>query len=99
MSAVRATWKNGQVVLEGTPPWPEGRQLVIVEAVPTDIEFMTEDEQGDDPESIQRWIDEFRAIPPLPMAAEEEAEMLAWRQKMKEYNLEAVRRQMAEDVP
>ena len=29
MSAVRATWKNGQIVLDGPVAWPEGLRLVI----------------------------------------------------------------------
>ena len=59
---------------------------------------MTEDDQRDDPESIQQWIDDLRAIPPLPITPEQEAEVLNWRQKVKEFNLEAVRRQMEEGV-
>lgn len=64
MSAVKATWKNGQIVPDGPVDWPEGRRL-LVEPEPL-VEFvgMTEEEQGDDPESIARWIAAFDAIPP-----------------------------------
>jgi hypothetical protein len=99
MSAIKATWKNGHIIPDGPVNWPEGRRLVVVEEPAAEIEFMTEDEQKDDPESIRQWIYELRAIPPLPMTPEQEAEMLAWRQKVKEFNLEAVRRQMEEDIP
>jgi hypothetical protein len=99
MNAVKAIWKNGQVVLSGSANWPEGRKLIVAEESPPVIEFMTEAQQSDDPEAIQRWIDEVAAIPPLPMTPEQELEMLTWRQKAKEFNLEAVRRQMAEDNP
>jgi hypothetical protein len=99
MSAIKATWKNGQIVPDGPVNWPEGRRLVIHEEAPSEITFMTEEEQGDDPSAIQRWIDELRALPPLPMAPEQEAEMLAWRQRVKEFNIEAVRRQMEEGIP
>jgi hypothetical protein len=98
MSAVRATWKNGQIVFDGPANWPEGSRLVVREVAPAGMEFMTEEEQGDDPESIRRWIDELRAIPALPMTPEQEAELLAWRQKVKEFNVEAVRRQMEEGI-
>jgi len=47
-------------------------------------EGMTEEEQGDDPESIERWIAECNAIPPLEMSAEDEAGMHTWNQRMKE---------------
>lgn len=98
MNSVKATWKNGQIVPDGPVDWPEGRRLVVLEQPPVEIDFMTEDDQGDDPSLVQRWVDELRAIPPLPMSQEQEAEMLAWRQQVKEFNLQAVRQQMAEGI-
>jgi len=70
----------------------------VREEAPAAMEFMTEEEQGDDPESIQRWIEELRAIPALPITPEQEAALFAWRQKVKEFNVEAVRRQMEEGI-
>ena len=58
------------------------------------IAFMTEDEQSDDPAAIQRWIDELRALPPMPLDPSQEVERLAWQEKMKTFNLQAVRDQM-----
>ena len=99
MSAIKATWTNGQIVPDGPVNWREGCRLVIQEDAPPLIVFMTEEEQGDTPEAIQRWLEELRALPPLSMPPEQEAELLAWRQRVKEYNREAVRRQMEEDTP
>lgn len=80
MSAIKATWHDGQVVLETPPDWPEGRRLVVLDdPVPGD------DIQADDPESIARWIAEFDAIPPLDMTAEEEAEWQTARKAQKDY--------------
>src|SRR5271170_7757739 len=79
MSAVKAMWKNGQVVLEGQVDWPEGRRLVVAEDIVTD-----DDEQPDDPETIARWLAEFEAIPPLEMTAEEEAEWQAARKAQRD---------------
>ncbi|HKI31247.1 MAG TPA: hypothetical protein VKA46_05230 [Gemmataceae bacterium] len=98
MSAIKATWKNGQIVFDGPVNWREGSRLVVREEAPAAMEFMTEEEQGDDPESIQRWIEELRAIPALPITPEQEAALFAWRQKVKEFNVEAVRRQMEEGI-
>ena len=67
MHTVKATWKNGHVVPDEPVNWPEGRRLVVLEEPIAEVEFMTEGEQTDDPASIQRWIDELRSIPPLPM--------------------------------
>jgi hypothetical protein len=99
MSVIRATWRNGQVVLDSPVEWPEGCRLVVAEEPPAEIPFLTEEDQRDDPESVRQWIDDLRAVPPLPMTPEQEAEMLAWRQRVKEFNLEAVRRQMEEGIP
>lgn len=99
MSAVKATWKNGQIVPDQPVNWPEGARLEIRQELPAEIHFMTEEEQADAPEAIQQWIDELRAIPPLPLTPEHEAEMIGWSQKAKEFNLQAVRRQMQEGIP
>jgi hypothetical protein len=99
MNVVKATWKNGQVVLDSPVEWPDGRRLLVAEEPLAEIEFMTEEAQGDDPASVEQWINELRAIPALPISPQQEAEILAWRQKVKDYNLEAVRRQMHEGIP
>ncbi len=85
--------------MEEPADWPEGHRLLVLEEPVPSIEFMSEKEQSDDPAAIQRWIDELRAMPPLPITPVQEAELLAWRQKVKEFNLEAVRRQMQEGIP
>lgn len=54
---------------------------------------MSEDEQRDDAESIERWIRDLRSIPPVPQNAAREAEQQAWREKMRRFNIEAVRKQ------
>ena len=99
MSAVRATWKEGQVLLDNPGDWPEGRRLMVVEEPIADIVFMTEAEQSDDPEAIERWIAELEALPALTMTEEQEAEMIAWRKKEKEFNLRAARQEMEKENP
>jgi hypothetical protein len=94
IQTIKATWRNGQVIPDGAVNWPEGCRLNIEPASMEQITGMTEDEQGDDAESIRRWIEEFDAIPPLPMTPQEEADLIAWQSKVKAFNLDAVRRQM-----
>ncbi len=98
MSSIKATWKNGRIVLDGPADWPDGHRLVVTEERPAVVEFMTEDQQSDDPEEIERWIAELRASPALTLTPEQEADRIAWRNKVKEFNLQAVRRQMDEGV-
>ncbi len=75
IKAIKAIWKNGQVLLDRPADWPEGRRLVVTEDRPADIEFMTKDEQSDDPAAIERWIEELGSLPALTMTPEEEAEL------------------------
>ena len=99
MNAIKATWKNGQIIPDETVDWPDGCRLVVEADPLPEITGMTEDEQGDDPESIAEWITWSNSLEPLVWTPEEEAEMSAWRQKMKAFNIEAVRRQMEEGIP
>jgi hypothetical protein len=79
MSAVKAIWKDGHVVLQGRPDWPDGLRLVVAEeAMPGD------DNQADDLESVARWIAAVDAIPPLEMTVEEEAAWQAARQAQRD---------------
>ncbi|CAN5286678.1 hypothetical protein BH10PLA2_BH10PLA2_34300 [soil metagenome] len=62
------------------------------------VNFMTEEEQGDDTASIQAWLTELRSIPPVPTSPEQQAALQAWRAQMRESNLEAVRKQFEQGL-
>ena len=66
MSIMKASWKNGEIVLEGHADWPEGCRLIVQEELPPGIIHSTEDKQRNDPEAIQRRVDDVRPIPPVP---------------------------------
>ena len=84
MNAIKATWKKGQIVPDEPVYWPEGCRLRVEPDGMSDTNGMTEEEQGDDPESIARWIAEFDAIPPLQMTQEEEDQWQGARRAQKE---------------
>jgi hypothetical protein len=63
------------------------------------LHFMTEEEQAEDPASIQEWIDDLRSIPPLPQDLQREADWQAWCEKMGQFNLEATRLQFEKESP
>ena len=103
MNAIHATWRNGQIIPEESANWPEGVKLLVS---PVESSFrpdkrgMTEDEQGDTLEQIDRWIAETDAIPPLVLTPDEEDDLFAWRERTKRFNLEAMREQMeGESLP
>jgi hypothetical protein len=99
MSTIKATWRSGQVQLDGPANWPDGRRLVVSDDPLPDIEFMSEAEQSDDPEAIEQWIKNLELLPAPAITPAQQEELAAWRKKMKEFNLDAVRRQMEEGIP
>ena len=72
------------------------RNRRAVTAARRSVRFMTEDEQSDDPEMVRRWIEDLRSIPPVPDTSEQEAKRVAWEERMRVFNIEAVRQQFEE---
>jgi len=105
MNAIEATVRNRRIEVPAPDDWPDGTKVwVDVTPVPAgprlaEVAFMTEDEQAADPEAIERWIAELEALPGMTMTPEQEAELLAWRKKEKEFNLAAARREMDQGRP
>lgn len=65
MPTLNATFMDGHIIPDVPPRWPNGMRLVVdaVPVPPAPVRMMTEEEQGDDPESIARWVAAFDAIP------------------------------------
>ena len=94
MNAIKATWTNGQIVPAEPVDWPEGSEL-LVEAVPTGEKIgMSEDEWGDDPESIAAWIAAVEKIEPMIWEEGEREEYERYRKESREFNIDAVRKQV-----
>jgi hypothetical protein len=95
VNAVKATWTNGQI-LPGEPVnWPEGSELVV-EPVDThgDKTGLDESEWTDDSAAMNDWDSWLTTIEPLVLTPNERAAFAAFEAKMREHNLDAVRRQM-----
>lgn len=89
MNAIRATWTDGKIVPDGPVDWPEGCRLLIepdsAEA-PESIGIREED-WSNSPEAIADWLAWYNSLEPLIFTPEEEADLAAWRQKVKEYTI------------
>ncbi len=108
MATIRGTVQDGKVVFATPLGWPDGTEVTVT--APTSglgvapdqadrlVMLTDEADQGDDPESIARWLEWFDSLEPLRMTSEDEAAMNEWRAKMKAFNVEAVRRQMEEGI-
>jgi hypothetical protein len=87
MSAITATWKNGQIVPDRPVDWPEGCRLKVEPETDTEVVGLPEDEWPTDAEGIARLLARMEQVKPFDMTPEEEAEIAAWRQKVKAYTL------------
>jgi hypothetical protein len=94
MNAIKATWTNGRIVPTEPVDWPEGIELVV-EPVPSSEKIgLDESEWRDDPESIAAWIAAVEKLEPMIWADGEREEYERYLEKCRQFNIEAVRKQM-----
>jgi hypothetical protein len=87
MTTIRATWKNGQLILDGPVDWPEGLR-VVVEPEQTETEQGGFLEEGPiSPEEIARILAAMDKVEPFEMTAEEKADAEAWLRKLNDYTI------------
>ncbi len=113
MTTVRTVIHDRRIEVPAPEDLPDGTEVIL--SIGTDvaednrlppaademdaIDFMTDDEQSDDPEEVEQWLDDLRSIPPVPENLEKEAEWRAWNETMRKFNIEAVRKQFEEGTP
>jgi hypothetical protein len=90
VNTIKGTFKNGEVVLDDLPDWPEGCRLRIA----PDTTNRTEDDSEETPEQIEEWLRWYHTLEPLEFTAEEEADLTAWRRKVKEYEISKAQQQV-----
>ena len=95
MDAIRATVRSGRLELDAPPDWPEGTE-VLIEPMNRRWEKIGIDESdwSDDPASLADWEAWIQTIEPLELTPEESKRMADFDSQMREYNLDAVRRQL-----
>ncbi len=87
MSAIRGKYVNGAVVLGRAADWPDGTE-VIVEPVPSGGPVgMRDEDWPTTPEGIAALLARMDQVEPLELTPEEEADIAAWRQKVKDYTI------------
>ena len=92
MSVIAGTVRNGVVVPH--------RALDVAEGTPAEIHIaepqlgMREEDWPDTPEGRTALDAEWAALEPVILTDEELADLAAWRQTQKAFNIEAVRKQM-----
>jgi hypothetical protein len=94
MNAIKATWKNGQIVPDVPVNWPEDCRLIVEPLPEGERVGIDESEWRDDPENLADWEAWIKTIRPLELTPEEDAAFARFDEEMRRYNVEAVRRQM-----
>ena len=96
MHAIKAIWKNGRILPSEPVDWPEGSELLVEPLATSKKIGLDESEWRDDPESIAVWIAAVEKIEPMIWTEGEREEYERYRQERREFNIDAVRKQMEE---
>ena len=94
MNAVRAIWTNGRILPSEPVDWPDGIQLLVEPVSAGEKIGLDESDWRDDPGSITDWIVAVEKIEPLVWEPGEEEKFLRYREQCRQFNIQAVRRQM-----
>src|SRR5580704_15874953 len=94
MHAIKAIWTNGRILPSEPVDWPEGSELLVEPVAKSGKIGLGESEWRDDPESIAAWIAAVEKIEPMIWAEGEREEYERYRWDCREFNIEAVRKQM-----
>ena len=97
MNAIKATVMQGRLELKVPPDWP-GRTEVLIEPTiaPHAKIGIDESEWRDDSESLADWDAWIKTIEPFEITPDEAIRNADFAEQMRQYNIEAVRRQMHE---
>lgn len=87
MKTITATWKNGQIQPDESADWPDGCRLRIEPLDEQGCLGMREEDWSSTPEAVADWLKWYDSLEPLEFTAEEEAEMAAWRNKVKKFSI------------
>lgn len=98
MDAIKAVVKNGRIDLIVPNSWPEGCEVLVAPlALPAGRIGMDESEWRDDPAALADWDAWLKTIEPLELTPEEQVAWARFDEQMRQFNIEAVRRQMQQD--
>ncbi len=95
MNAVNAVWTNGRILPSEPVDWPEGVQLRVEPVTEPGQIGLDESNWSDSPQALADWEAWVKTIEPLEFTEEEEQSLERYREQVRQFNIEAVRRQMA----
>jgi hypothetical protein len=97
MSSLKAIIRNRRIELPAPDELPDGTEVLVeVKPVAHRKIGIDEAEWRDDPAALADWDTWIKAIEPLELTPEEAAAHDRFEQEFRRFNVEAVRKQMAE---
>jgi hypothetical protein len=87
MNAIKGTYRQGKIILKEQADWPDGTEVLIEPRLREETLGMREEDWPTDKEGIARLLARMDEIEPLDMTPEEEADIAAWRKKVKDYTI------------
>jgi hypothetical protein len=87
MIVLKGTIQDGQVVLPQKANVPNGTEVTVLTHESGTTLGVPDHEWPTDKEGIARLVAHMQEVEPFEMTAAEEAELRAWRQKVKEFTL------------
>lgn len=97
MKTIKATVRNRRIELTAPEDLPDGTE-VLVDVTPLSLGKvgLDESEWRDDPAALADWETWMKTIEPIELDAEERAAGARFEEEFRRFNVEAVRKQMAE---
>jgi hypothetical protein len=86
VSVIRGTYVDGKIIPDMPPTWANGTRIVI-EPEAEHPGVCGDDDQGDDPESITRWVAWYDSLKPLVLTPEDERRIEQARAEQKAFEL------------
>jgi hypothetical protein len=87
--------KDRKIVLDAPESWPDGTQVdAQIQPISASRIGIDESDWQDDAETLADWDSWITTIEPLEFTAEEKAAIARFDEQMRQFNIEAVRKQM-----
>ena len=97
MRSIKAIYSRGHVILREPVDWPEGCEVTVEPpAAMTETIGIDESQWRDDAASLADWQSWLATIEPLELTPDEQAANARFVDEMRQFNIDAVRRQMDE---
>lgn len=87
-AAIKAMVHNGRIEVDVPDEWPEGTPVAIEPLPQDDSPGMREEDWPTSPEGIAALLKSWNEMEPLEITREEQADIDAWRKKVKQFTIE-----------